>query len=158
MQLIAILLITVSILTVLSGLTVLIGVQKGKRAKIVPYFLTAVAGAAWGISMALFITAKPDEIARATVCLIIMYISTLVDVLMLFLYVGWKRKATWVITGIIAIVTSWLSWVLATNPSRLFAEIILRKDGGNTVVFNESAYTFYLLLCLVIMVCFTIAT
>ena len=159
MQLIAILLVTVSILTVLSGFTVLIGSQKGKRAQIVPYFLTAIAGAAWGISMAIFMTAKPDEMAKATLCLIIMYISTLVDIMMLFLYVGWKRKITWFITALITAATAWLSWALATDPSRMFAEVILHKDGGNSVVFAGSGYVVaYIILCLVVMLGFTVST
>lgn len=158
MNLIAILLMTVSVLTVLSGFTVLLGAQKGKRAPVVPYFLTTIAAAVWGISMALFIDTQPSDMTRATTCLIVMYISTLADIAMLYWYVGWKKKSTWLIMGIVILATIWLSISLAVDPSRMFAEISLSSKGNSVTYANTLYFLAYVLLCTAVIIGFIVTT
>ena len=61
MQLIVILLATVSILTFLSGAIVFFGSSKGDRARSAWYFAAAIFATAWMASIATFMIATPDR-------------------------------------------------------------------------------------------------
>ena len=123
MNLIAILLITMSILTLLSGFIVLIGAYEEKRSHVVPYFLTTISAAVWGISMVMFLGTKSGDTASATTYLIVMHISALVCATMLCWYIGWKKKFIRLLVGIAVLATICMSVLLIIDPSRMFAKI-----------------------------------
>lgn len=158
MQIVNILLILTGVLTLLSGIIVFFGSTKSKERASLAYLLAMIGAATWSFSMAAFLNTQPGEMDRAKVCLILMYLSILVDTSMLFLYVGWKRRATWLFAGVLIMLMTWLSISLAIDPSRLFAEIILDKANGNSVVFANTMYmTAYMIICGLSVVAFIIA-
>ncbi|MBQ9029309.1 hypothetical protein IJ114_00880 [Candidatus Saccharibacteria bacterium] len=158
MQIVNILLILTGVLTLLSGFVVLFGSTKSKEKASFAYFLAMVGAATWSFSMTAFLNTQPGEMDRAKICLTLMYLSILVDTSMLFLYVGWKRRATWLFAGILIMLMIWLSVSLAIDPSRLFAEIILDKANGNSVVFANTMYMMaYMIICGLSVVAFIIA-
>ena len=60
MQLVAILLITVSVLTLLSGLAVLLGAKKGDRLRSAWFFAATAFATIWMVTISLFLIARPD--------------------------------------------------------------------------------------------------
>lgn len=158
MQIINILLILTGVLTLLSGVVVFAGSSKSKKGAAFAYLLAMIGAATWSISMFAFLRTAPGELDRAKICLILMYVSTLVDTSMLFLYVGWKRRATWLFAGILIMALVWLSASLALDPSLLFKEIILDPVGGNSVVFAQTPVMIaYMVICALSVVAFLFA-
>ena len=158
MQIVNILLVLSGVLALSSGLVVFFGSVKNRKGAAFAYLMAMLGAAAWAFSMFAFLRTEPGELGRARVCLIIMYTSILVDTVMLFLYVGWRRKATWLFAGIFLMLMVWLSVSLAVDPSRLFAEIILDKSAGNSVVFANTFYTYaYMIICGASVLAFTVA-
>lgn len=159
MQIVNILLILTGILTISSGAVVFFGSPKGKKGAAFAYLLAMIGAATWSIAMSVFFNTKPGELDRAKICLTLMYLSILVDTSMLFLYVGWKRRATWFFAGILIMLMGWLSVSIALDPSLLFKEIILDPINGNSVVFTNSFFTVaYMVICGLSVVAFLVAT
>ena len=158
MQIINILLIITGVLTFLSGIVVFAGSGHGKKGSAFPYLLAVLGAAVWSVSMAAFMNTAPGDLDRAHACLLMMYISVLVDTSMLFLYVGWSRRSTWFLSGLIVMLVVWLGVSLVQDPSRLFAEVILDPVNGNSVVFANGLYLIaYMSICSLSVVAFLIS-
>lgn len=158
MQIVNILLVLSGALALSSGLVVFFGSVKNRKGAAFAYLMAMLGAAAWAFSMFAFLRTEPGDLGRAKVCLIIMYVSTLVDTIMLFLYVGWRRKVTWLFAGIFLMLMVWLSISLAIDSSRLFAEITLDRTAGNSVTFANTFYMVaYMIICGASVLAFTIA-
>ena len=138
MQLVYILMVAVAILSMLSGIAVLFGSAKGKRGQAAAYLVACIAGAAWLISMEVFLTTPVGEEGRALAALNVMYISAATDVISLLLFVGWKRQIVTAGTIALVIIAAVLLTLIITNPSDYFGQIILSRTSNNTVVFADT--------------------
>ncbi len=138
MQLVYILMVAVAILSMLAGIAVLFGSVKGKRGQAAAYLVACIAGAAWLISMVVFLTTPVGEEGRALVALNIMYISAATDVIALLLFVGWKRQIVTAGTIGLVIAAAVLLTLIITNPNDYFGQILLSRTGNNTVLFAKT--------------------
>lgn len=141
MQLIIILLTTVSILTFLSGAITFFGSSKGDRARSAWYFAAAIFATAWMSSIAFFLTAKPDAIDTIGWHVNWTFVSAIFLDAAFLGYGSWAKKY-----GKIATLAFWVfglivsGWILI-NPSSLYSEVIL-SNTGNSVVLNTSPLYF----------------
>lgn len=133
MQLIAILLITVSILALLSGFAVFLGSSKNSRAQALSFLITTIGVFGWSLSMAIFLTLDKSAIDFAPIPIFGIYLFTPIMDLFVLIYTGWKIK--WSIFPIIisTIASIFLGAVLIYNPHLLYDNIILSNTAGDSV-------------------------
>lgn len=153
MQLVHILLIIVSILTILSGVSLLLGSAKAEKPRSA-WFLTAAIGAAiWGISISLFLSLKPDTTATEIAPWLVKGIysgAILMDVALLG-YISWRYEIGKVFTSIFLIAGSILLALFFYDPSVLYSSINLAGAGNSiTIDFSHAFYLAYSLYFCVI--------
>ncbi len=141
MQLIAILLITVSILTILSGIAVFFGSNKSDRSRSAWFFLSTLFAFAWMISISLFLIAKPDWKDNMTLVVDITYISAIFIDIALLGYIVWKQKFGKVLTSIFFVIGLILAGFIIYNPNLLYTEIVF-ANSGNSLVTNVGPFYF----------------
>lgn len=135
MQLIVILLATVSVLTILSGAIVFFGASKGDKVRSTWFFLAAFFATIWMSSISLFLIATPDWEESIDWHVKWTFISAiLIDVAFLG-YVAWREKYGKIITSIFLCFGLIISALIMINPSSLYSAIILSHT-GNSVVMN----------------------
>ncbi|MBR2994279.1 hypothetical protein IKF43_02735 [Candidatus Saccharibacteria bacterium] len=141
MQLIIILLTTVSILTFLSGAITFFGSSKGDRARSAWYFAAAIFATAWMSSIAFFLVAKPDSTGTIGWHVNWTFISAIFLDAAFLGYGSWAKKY-----GKIATLIFWIfglvvsGWILF-NPSALYLDVVL-SSSGNSVVLNTGPLYF----------------
>lgn len=140
MQLITILLIAISLLAVLSGVSVFAGSKKGERAQTAMFCLTTVSTLMWIISIVLFLTASTDSMELAKLYVYGIYISGLVMNIFALAYTGWGRKLGWAMIILSLIVTAGMSAILIYDPSLLYSSITLGGPDGNSVQLKMDWY------------------
>ena len=132
MQLILLLLITVSILTFLSGAIVFLGSSKGSRMRSAWFFLAAIFATAWISSVLVFLTASPNMADTINWHVQWTFVSAiLIDVSFLG-YIAWQEKYGQAITIFFAVVGLAISTLIFINPSYLYSGVNLAR-AGNTV-------------------------
>ncbi|MBR3228624.1 hypothetical protein IKF67_00040 [Candidatus Saccharibacteria bacterium] len=141
MQLIVILLGTVSVLTFLSGLIVFLGAKKGSRAHSAWFFSAAIFATVWMISICLFLTAKPDRMAMIDWHVKWTFASAILLDASFLGYVAWKEKYGKILTSIFLVLGLLLVGTIFLKPELLYKEVILANT-GNSVVMNISALYF----------------
>lgn len=135
MQLIVILLTTVSILTFLSGAIVFFGSSKGDRIRSVWFFLAAIFATAWMASISTFMIADEGMVDTIDWHVKWTFISAiLIDVSFLG-YIAWRERYGQIITLIFTLLGLIISAVIFINPSLLYNEIALMRT-GNSVDMN----------------------
>ena len=135
MQLIVILLATVSILTFLSGAIVFFGATKGDRVRSAWYFAAAIFATVWMASISIFLVAKPSQADTINWHVIWTFVSAiLIDVAFLG-YGAWKKKYGKVATFIFLILGLMLGGTIMLYPNALYSEVVL-SNTGNSVVMN----------------------
>lgn len=136
MQLAAILLITVSILTLLSGVATFFGATKGDRARSAWFFAATIFATIWTVTIALFMTATPDWSKNFMTALVdTTFLSAIFIDIALLGYIAWRYKAGR-ITAILFLAAGIVFAVLfIANPSWLYTEIIL-SPAGNALTTN----------------------
>lgn len=144
MQLIVILLATVSILTFLSGAIVFFGASKGDRVRSAWYFAAAIFATAWMASIAVFMVATPD---RANV--IGWHVNwTFISAIFLdaaFLgYGAWGKKYGKIATLSFLLLGSIISLAILMNPAALYSDVILSNTGNSVVMRMGPAYFSYI--------------
>ena len=146
MQLIAILLITVSVLALLSGFAVLLGSSKGSRAHAFSFFITTIGVFGWAFSMAIFLTLKENAGSFATIPIFGIYLFTLIMDLFVLVYTGWKIK--WSLTPIIisAVASIFLGGALIYNPHLLYDNFTLDASGNTVAIKLDWYYIAYIAL------------
>lgn len=141
MQLIAILLITVSVLTFLSGVTIFLGSKKGERARSAWFLLATIFATLWMVSISLFLVAPPEWADIVPWHINWTYINAVFIDIALLGYIVWNQKYGKIITLIFLILGTILVAVFVHNPSLLYTEIIL-SNAGNSLVSNIGPYYF----------------
>lgn len=144
MQLIVILLATVSILTFLSGAIVFFGASKGDRARSAWYFAAAIFATAWMASIATFMVATPD---RANV--IGWHVNwTFISAIFLdtaFLgYGAWQKKYGKIATLLFLSLGLMVSLAIALDPSSLYSDVILINTGNSVTMRMGPVYFSYI--------------
>lgn len=146
MQLIAILLITVSVLALLSGFAVLLGSSKGSRAHALSFFITTIGAFGWSLSMAVFLILGENAIDFATIPIYGIYLFTLVMDLFVLIYTGWKIKWSWGPIAISAIASVILAGLLIYNPHLLYDGFTLSTNGNSVAIRFDWYYIAYIAL------------
>lgn len=135
MQLVAILLITVSILTLLSGAAMFFGSTKGSRARSAWFFLATIFATMWMVSISLFLIATPEWKDNMSALVDLTYISAIFIDIALLGYIAWQYKAGKIVTIIFMILGCIFAGFLIHDPSLLYTEIKL-SSAGNSLVTN----------------------
>ncbi len=148
MQLIAILLITVSILALLSGVAVLLGSSKNSRGQALAFFATTIGVFGWALSMAVFLVLGEDSVDFATIPIFGIYLFTLVMDLFVLIYTGWKIKWSWIPILASTIISIFLGGALIYNPHFLYDSFTLSTNGNSVAIKLDWYYISYIALML----------
>ena len=135
MQLIVILLTTVSVLTFLSGAITFFGSSKGDRIRSAWYFLAAIFATVWMSSISLFLVAKPDMFKAINWHVNWTFISAIFLDAAFLGYGAWSKKYGKLITILFLLFGLIVSGLILINPGALYSDIIL-SNTGNSVVMN----------------------
>ena len=142
MQLIAILLTTVSVLTFLSGLTVFIGSKKSDSARSTWFFIATIFATMWMASIALFLNAGSDWSRNFMTALVdLTYLSAIFIDIALLGYIAWRHKYGKIITLTFLAIGIIFAGVFVANPSLLYTDIVLTK-AGNSLITNIGPFYF----------------
>lgn len=140
MQLIAILLITVSILTLLSGIAAFFGATKGDHARSAWFFVATVFAMVWAVAISLFLIATP-EWDHMPLLVNLTYVSAIFIDIALLGYISWRKKAGKIVTLIFLVAGIIFTGFFASNPGLLYSDIVL-TSAGNSLVPNFSPFYF----------------
>ena len=144
MQLSIILLIAVSILTILSGISVLAGAKKGERKDAIIFFLATFFALLWAISIAITLalpeTASP-ETARLAVFGI--YLSAPLMCFFLMSYACRPYKLGKILMGVTAVACAILMFFIIKDPNLLYESIELSGVNGNIVHLKQNWLNLY---------------
>ncbi|MBR3254279.1 hypothetical protein IKF88_00925 [Candidatus Saccharibacteria bacterium] len=141
MQLVAILLITVSILTLLSGIAVFFGASKGDRARSAWFFMATVFATVWMVSISIFLIAKPEWYDIMPRHVNWTYISSIFIDVALLGYISWRYKAGKIATITFLALGLFLTGFFVHDPSLLYTDIVLANT-GNSLVTNIGPFYF----------------
>lgn len=131
MQLIVILLATISILTFLSGLIIFFGARKGERVKSSFFFGAAFFATIWMVSISLFLTAAPDTTLNIDWHVKWPFISAvLIDVLFLG-YVSWDERYGKYLTYFFFVFGSIINLFILLLPHLFYYDIELSTTGNS---------------------------
>ena len=155
MQLINILLIAVSVLTVLSGLAIYVGSRKAERKQSLFFFLATICGALWGVSISVFLGLKPEQTDLAKLVIYGIYGPAIfLDVFWLG-YVGWQHKVGKIATIIMSVLGAGLLGIVLYDPSLLYSDIVLSNAGNELMLVDGWYYWLYMGYFVVMTVTFT---
>lgn len=132
MQLITILLVTVSALAFLSGIAVLVGASRSSKFHSFSFFMTALGVFGWALSMAIFMSSGDGDAVLTKVSVFGIYISTLVMDLFFMIYVGNKLKASRIPVFIAVIGSLVFGIALLYKPELLYTGVVV--DGASNAV------------------------
>lgn len=131
MHLIFILLITVSILTLLSGAIVFLGSKKGDRVRSAWFFVATLFATFWMISIALFLIAEPSWFETISWHVNWTYISAIFIDIALLGYISWHEKYGRIITAIFSVLGIALAGFFLYDPSLLYTSVVLTNTGNS---------------------------
>lgn len=144
MQLINILLTAVSLLTLLSGFSVLLGARKGERTQAFIFFFTTIACLFWAVPIGVFLAlSETTSIELATILVLTFYIAAIVMCWGLMSYTCHKYLLGKIAMVIFAIFGGTLIGFIVYDPHILYSTIGLNSISGNTVHLHQNL--FYLL-------------
>lgn len=135
MQLIVILLATVSILTILSGVTVFFGSTKGYKVRALWFLLASIFATVWMLTIAIFLSAKPGSEKAMEWPVKFTFISALLLDVCFLAYASWRQKFGRINTCVFMVYSVILSTIIAIQPDLLYNNIILLPS-GNIVTMN----------------------
>lgn len=146
MHLIYILVIIVSVLTVLSGLTLVFGSAKSEKSHSAWFLSAAIGEAIWGLSISVFLALGSGSVQQEVAPWLVKGIyggAILMDVALLG-YISWKYKSGKAVTTLFAIIGLILLVVFAYDPSVLYSSINLSNTGNAiTIDFSKWFYVAY---------------
>lgn len=151
MQLITILMFTVSVLTILSGATVFFGAKKGERLKSFWFLVATIFATIWMVSICLFLTVSPGSEDVMVWHTNWTYISAIFIDVALLAYISWHEKYGKFITAFFLVFGLILAGMFISNPNLLYTEIILSPTGNGLVTNIGVFYFIYIgFFCLLI--------
>ena len=144
MQLIALLLFTVAILTLLSGFSQWVGSRKSERTRAGMFFLTTICSALWAVSIALFLSLSPDNRSLAPVLIFGIYAPAILMDLFLIAYLNWDTGVGKILTTVFAAMAMFIVGALLYDHTILYSDIILSQNGNSIKIVNDWYYWVYL--------------
>ena len=141
MQLVAILLITVAVLTLLSGIAVFFGASKGDKARSAWFFMATIFATVWMVSISIFLVARPEWHNIMVWHVNWTYISSIFIDVALLGYICWRYKIGKIATIVFLVLGIVLTGFFVNKPSLLYTDIIL-SNTGNSLVTNISSFYF----------------
>ena len=144
MQLIVILLATVSVLTLLSGAIVFFGSSKGDRIRSAWFFLAAIAATAWMTSISIFLTADPTAAATIDWHVKWTFVSAILIDIAFLGYVAWREKYGQAATLIFMVLGLLISALIFISPSSFYDAVILSRTGNSIIMHIGPLYIAYI--------------
>lgn len=144
MQLIVILLATVSILTFLSGAIVFFGSSKGDRARSAWYFAAAIFATAWMASIATFMIATPDRANVIGWHVNWTFISAILLDIAFLGYGVWEKKYGKITTLSFLLIGLIISFAILIRPTALYSDVVLSNTGNSIVMRMGPVYFSYI--------------
>ena len=141
MQLIVILLTTVSVLTFLSGAIVFFGSTKKDRIRSAWYFLAAIFATVWMTSISFFMIAPTTAVETINWHVNWTFISAIFLDAAFLGYGAWSKKYGKPITLLFCLLGIIISGAILISPESLYTEVTLSKL-GNTVTMNMAPLYF----------------
>lgn len=135
MQLIVILLATVSILTFLSGLIVFFGSKKGNKAQSAWFLLAAIFATVWMASISVFLTANEGWVKNIDWHVKWTFVSALILDVAFLGYTSWKTRYGKTLTAFFLLLGVLIGGLIFTQPHLLYKEVVLSPT-GNAVEMN----------------------
>ncbi len=129
------LLATVSILTLLSGVIVLFGSTKGYRVRAFWFLLAAVFATSWMMTISAFLTAESGAEEAMSWPIRWTFISAILLDVSFLAYTSWMQKFGRVITCVFMIFGAVVSTLIACHPEWLYTEVSL-SPAGNSITMN----------------------
>lgn len=144
MQLIVILLTTVSVLTFLSGAIVFFGSSKGDRARSAWYFLAAIFATVWMASISFFLIAHPST--RDTIGWHVnwTFISAIILDTAFLGYGAWDKKYGKATTLLFCLLGLLVSAAILISPESLYSDVILANTGNSVTMKIGPLYFAYI--------------
>ena len=130
MQLIVILLATVSLLTFLSGVIVFFGASKGNKLRSAWFFTAAIFATVWMTSIMLFLIAKPAWIDVIDWHVKWTFVSAIIIDVAFLGYVSWHEKYGKATTLFFTIVGLFISGMIFAMPHLLYNDVVLQSTGN----------------------------
>lgn len=133
MNLINILVIAISILTILSALTLVFGSTKAERRRSLWFLAAAIGEVMWGVGIAVALSLPPTEAGYAVMpwALKFLYVGALVMDSTILGYVAWKYKIGKIVTSFFLVVAAILSVIFLYDPSVLYTGFTLSYSGNS---------------------------
>ena len=144
MQLITLLLFTVSILTLLSGISQWIGSRKAERAHAGMFFLTTLCSALWASSIALFLSLSPEQENMAPVLVYGIYIPSVFMDVFLIAYLNWNSGVVKFLTAVFAAMTLFITGAVLFDQMFMYSAIDVTTSGNKINIVNDWYYWVYL--------------
>ena len=135
MQLIVILLATVSILTFLSGVIVFFGSKKGNKVQSAWFLLAAIFATIWMTSISIFLTANADSASTIDWHVKWTFVSAIIIDVAFLGYITWKTRYGKALTLFFTILGLIISVLIFCQPQMLYKDVILANT-GNKVEMN----------------------
>ena len=135
MQLIVILLTTVSVLTFLSGAIVFFGSTKADHIKSAWYFLAAIFATVWMASISVFLVAPPNAMDTIGWHVNWTFISAIFLEAAFLGYGAWQKRYGKTATLVFLLLGLIISGAILISPESLYSDVILAHT-GNSVVMN----------------------
>lgn len=144
MQLIVILLTTVSVLTFLSGAIVFFGSSKADRIKSAWYFLAAIFATVWMSSISFFLVAPPSAIDSIGWHVNWTFASALFLDTAFLGYGAWDKKHGKAITLTFALLSIIVGSAILLYPDQLYSAVVLAHTGNSVVMNIDLLYFSYI--------------
>lgn len=144
MQLIVILLATVSVLTFLSGAIVFFGSSKGDRVRSAWFFLAAIFATVWMTSISIFLTADPGWIDVIDWHVKWTFVSAILLDIAFLGYVSWNEKYGQILTTIFLILGLIISGLIFWKPELLYSSVTLSRTGNSVQMNIDTLYFAYI--------------
>lgn len=151
MQLIVILLVIVSILTLLSGVAIFLGSSKRDRARSAWFLVATVFATIWSLSIGMFLVAEPDWLPVISWHVNWTFISAIFIDIALLGYISWQEKYGKIATITFFVLGLILATVLVYDPSLLYTSVTLARTGNSLVTNIGPFYIIYIaFFCLLV--------
>ena len=151
MQLIIILLSTVSILTFLSGVVTFFGAKKGDKARAFWFFLSALFAAIWTAAILIFLTANQDSHFNLTWHVNWIFVTAILIDVSFLSYVMWHKHNGKLLVLLFAIAGGVIAGISFAKPELLYSEITI-SPSGNKISLNVGLFyiTYVLYICAIV--------
>ena len=133
MNLINILVIAISVLTILSAIALVFGSSKKERGRSLWFLAAAIGEMMWGVGIAVALSLKPNEFGYAVMPMALkcLYVGALVMDSTILGYVAWKYRAGRIVTSVFLAVAVVLSVIFLYDPGVLYTSFTLSHTGNS---------------------------